>query len=551
MAADRITRARSPLWPGVAIALLLVVQATMVFTRAINWDEFFYYSQVHQYLRGDAIAPLQTVHVHLFRWLPSVRANPVDAIVLARLFMLACEIVTVGCIVLLAERFADRAAGALVALAYLSAGFVLQHGFSFRVDPPTTALLMAALTILARCRLDAARIALFASAVAMAGMFTIKIVLFAPAFMGLAWMRWSESGRSGAMALRLFAAAVVTLALFAALYAAHTAAIAANAPADVVSQRGAGVVTGAGDAVFFLGIPPYVQMMWKAISISLPMTALILLAPFAIWRAPLPAPAKTALAGLWLPILTLFFYRNTAPYYYAFMLAPVAAGCVPAIGLVMSRFSSALVSLVLVLLTIPVIVSEDRTTIANQRVVVEEATRLFAAPVAYFDHNGALASHVKANGFMTPWGLEGYRAHGRSLFRTIMEQQIVPLLFENDLLLAALLEDEQGSDQLFPEDARVLRDNYVRVWGPVWLAGKTVAPGSRGRSEVLVPGNYRVEGGAVTIDGTTRLPGTIITLSRGDIELANPGINTARLVWADVDRMPRRPVPEGRIWIGF
>lgn len=551
MAPSPLPDNRSPAWPLAAIVLLLAAQATMVFTRAINWDEFFYFSQVHQYLRGEAIAPLQTIHVHLFRWLPSVRANPVDAIVLARLFMLACEIATIACIILLSERFANQATGMLAALAYLSAGFVMQHGFSFRVDPPTTALLMAALTILARCRLDTVRIALFASAVAMAGMFTIKIVLFAPAFMGLAWMRWSESGRSGTMALRLVAAGAITLLAFAALYAAHSAAIAANAPADVVSQRGAGVVTGAGEAVFFLGIPPYVQMMWKAISISLPMTALILLALFAIWRARLPKTAKVALAGLWLPILTLFFYRNTAPYYYAFMLAPVAAGCVPAIGLALKRFSPVLVSLVLVLLTIPVIVSEDRTTIANQRVVVEEASAMFTAPTAYFDQNGALASHVKANGFMTPWGLEGYRTHGRSLFRTVMERQTVPLLFENDLLLAALLEDEQGSDQLFPEDARVLRDNYVRVWGPVWLAGKTVAPGSRRRSEVLVPGNYRVEGGAVTIDGTTRSPGTVVTLSRGAIELANPGTNAARLVWADVDRMPRRPVPEGRIWIGF
>ncbi|HEX2793025.1 MAG TPA: hypothetical protein VHN58_01205 [Croceicoccus sp.] len=534
-----------------AIVLLLAAQATMVFTRAINWDEFFYFSQVHQYLRGEAIAPLQTIHVHLFRWLPSVRANPVDAIVLARLFMLACEIATIACIILLSERFANRATGVLAALAYLSAGFVMQHGFSFRVDPPTTALLMAALTILARCRLEPVRIALFALAVALAGMFTIKIVLFAPAFAGLAWLRWREAEQSRAMAMRLVTAAAATLALFAVLYVAHTAAIAGNASPGMVSGKGAGVITSAGEAVFFIGIPPYLQMMIKAVSISLVLTGLILIAPFAIWRDRMPMAARIALIGLWLPILTLFFYRNTAPYYYAFVLAPVAVGCVPAIGILLRRVSAGILALCLALLTIPVIVSEDRTTIDNQRVVVEEASRMFTVPVDYFDHNGALAGHVKANGFMTPWGLEGYRAHGRSLFRTIMEQRTVPLLFENDQLLSALLEDERGSDQLFPGDSRVLKENYVRAWGPVWLAGKSVPAGSRISAEVLVPGRYRIEGEAVAIDGEIHAPGTIVGLSRGVVELANSGKATARLIWADVDLMPQRPVPDGRIWIGF
>lgn len=546
-----LPQGRSPFWPIMAMVILLIAQATMVFTRAINWDEFFYYSQVHQYLRGEPLAPLQTIHVHLFAWLSTVQSNPVDAIVVARIFMLGCEIVTIGSIVLIGERFADRTTGAIAGLCYLSAGFVLQHGFSFRVDPPTTALLMVSLALLARSRLGAVAIGLFAVCVAMAGMFTIKIVLFAPAFAGLAWWRWCEDGRSRAMALRLLACGVCTLLLFAAFYFGHSAALAANVSSAEVSGRGKTVVQSAGEAVFFLGLPPYLQMMQKAVSITLAFTALIVLAPFVIWRARIDSGSKVALTGLWLPILTLFFYRNTAPYYYAFMLAPVAAGCVLAIARVERRVAPAFITLSLALLALPVVLGEDRHTIANQRIVVGEASRMFAWPTAYFDHNGALAGHVKANGFMTPWGLEGYRDKGQSMFRLIMQRQTVPLLFENDLLLAALLRGERGADELFPDDSQVLRDNYVRVWGPVWLAGKDIPAGSERVSEILVPGRFRVEGGPVAVGGKVLEPGDTVALPRGNVTLSNPGTGASRLVWADVDRMPQQPAPEGRIWIGF
>ncbi|RVQ65481.1 hypothetical protein EKN06_13165 [Croceicoccus ponticola] len=547
--------AQSVMWPAVAIALLLAAQATLVFTRAINWDEFFFYSQVHQFLRGEALPPFNTIHVHLFTWLPAVADNGVDAIVIARIVMLLCELVTMGAIYAIGVRLADRTSALIAVLAYISAGFVLQHGFSFRVDPIVTAALMTGLAILVTARLSIIAIAGFALIAGFAGMVTIKAILFAPAVAGVALWRWSESDFDRRMALRLmacFAGAIVVCAL---LYLYHSGQLArslASGGFDGVEARGDGMLRSAGTSVFFLGVPPYIQMVQKGLWTAPLLALLVVTAPIAIlrnrdggvWR-------KVLFLGFWLPILTLAFYRNTAPYYYAFMLAPVVLGTLPAIAVLRRHASAPILAIAFLLPAAVVLLKEDRAVIDNQRALVVTASLLFDEPVDYFDHNGMIAGYRKANGFMTPWGLEGYRAHGQSMFRTIMETRTVPLLVENDELLVDLLRGSTSAENLYPEDSRVLRDNYVPVWGAIWLAGKEIAGGSSISTEILVPGTYRVEGGDLAIDGAAVATGSTVHLERGEHKIANTSDRTARIVWADVDKLPTAPAPDGRLWIGF
>src|SRR6185437_9996812 len=111
----------------------------------------------------------------------------------------------------LAARFAGRTTGLLCALAYLSAGFVLQHGFSFRFDPVDAALLMSARGVL-----------LFAALGGLAAAYTIKCVLYAPAFAGLAWLRWSEAEDKQRFAMNLAAAIAGSVMLCAALLLFHS-----------------------------------------------------------------------------------------------------------------------------------------------------------------------------------------------------------------------------------------------------------------------------------------------------------------------------------------
>lgn len=548
---------KSQRWPCLAIGLLLVAQATMIFTRAINWDEFFFYSQVHQYLNKEPLVPFNTVHVHLFAWLPRVASNSVDAIVVARIAMLLCEVVALAAIYQIARGFADQITAALAVLAYSSAGFVLQHGFSFRVDPMVTAALLTGLAILVCSSLRPPAIVGFGLALGLAGMITIKAILIAPAFIAAGSWRWARDGFSRTMLLRLAACAMMAVIFLGAIYLYHMTSLAHDVPsgggANAVTQRGESMIKSAGESVFFVGIPPYIRMIRKAILTAPLLAILIVAAPVVIARSrSLPTWDKVLFAGLWLPILTLAFYRNTAPYYYVFVLPTVVLATIPAIEWARRRYPTSLITLVFMLVAVIMFFKEDRAVIGSQRVVAREAGRMFDQRIDYFDHNGMLAGYRKANGFMTPWGLEGYAALGKSMFRHSMEERAVPLLVANDPLLADLLRGSSAAaPELTSEDGRVLRENYLPVWGPIWLAGKTLPAEVDSREEVLVPGDYRVVGDGLAIGGKSMADGSIVRLDRGVFRMANSSPRPVRLLWADVQHMPSVAPPQHPIWTAF
>ena len=552
-----------------SIILLLALQCTLIFSRAINWDEFFFYGQVAQFARGELETPLQTLHVHGFRWLVDLPGSAIDHILTARLAMFVCECVTIVCIYALARRFADRLTSVLAALSYISAGYVLQHGMSFRVDPPVTATLMVALALFARASLGWWSAALIGALVAVAGMITIKAVLFAPAFAGLAWMRWADTGRTRASALRIAAIAVAALAVFLALYVWHSGQIAgpvhpdpalvsahadagADAGADArgTQARAAAVLNRSASDMFFVGLPPYWPMIVKAASLAPLLAVLILAGPFTIARSALPAHEKYALAGLWLPVLTLAFYRNTAGYYYVFLLPPLAVAVTCGLRGTIARFGAVPVMAVMLAIALATWVTDDRQVLPRQRAVSNAVQTMFPQGTAYFDHSGMIAAFRKVNGFMTPWGMEQYRRAGSSSYRAAMERQAVPLLIENDTMVTAALKGDHAA-VLLPEDSRAWRGNYVNYWGTVWLAGKTVPAGTREAAEFLVPGPYRAEGAGLVLDGAALAQGETVDVGRGMHVLANRGSRPARLVWAAIAQAPQEPPPTGDLWIGY
>src|SRR3546814_21017279 len=81
--------------------------------------------------------------------------DAVDQIRVARLFMFGFELFTLCAIYGMARHFSGRLPGALAALAYLTGGYVFQHGFSYRADPMAAAFLMGSLWLLLSSRLDA------------------------------------------------------------------------------------------------------------------------------------------------------------------------------------------------------------------------------------------------------------------------------------------------------------------------------------------------------------------------------------------------------------
>lgn len=250
--------AGSLFWPMAGIVLALAAHLHLALTRAINWDEFYHYSQVQKLAQGTLTEPLQTIYTRAFVWVVDLPGVGVDHIIIIRLFMFLCEIVVAAAVFGAASRFVARVPAALCALAYLTAGYVLQHGTSFRFDAPAAAMLMTATWILLRFRLTAGPILAVGLLAGLSAMLTIKTILYAPVFLGVAWLLWSEAADKRRLLLRFVALGGVALGAFALIYFAHAGSLAGNSDAEAMK-----VVSRAGGKMFHFGYVTYWQSMVK------------------------------------------------------------------------------------------------------------------------------------------------------------------------------------------------------------------------------------------------------------------------------------------------
>lgn len=520
------------------LALVLALQLAMVFQRAINEDEFFHYSQVHRLVAGALAEPLQTLYTRAFAWVTVLPGDGIDHIVVIRLFMLGCEAVTLACLFGVATRFASRQAAWLAVLSYAGGGYVFQHAASFRFDSPAAALLMLAALALLRARLNWSAIAAIGLLLGTATVLTIKAVLYAPVFAGIAWLRWTEAGRSSAMLVRLGAIALAAAAAFALVYALHASTLGAAADGEARA-----VVSRAGSKMFGLGLPPYWQHHLKGMAIAPLVTLLALCFPIVLRGDVRPAAEKAALAGLFLPLATLLFYHNTAPYYFVFMLAPVCAALAIVLDRALPRYGAARIALLLGGLALALWAVEDRAIIQRQRALVNAGERLLPQHPAYFDGFAMLGAMPKANVFMTPWGTEQYLKGQESSLSDTLAARPVPLVLENKDAFTAALRSRQPVGDFLPQDLALLRRVYVNLWGPLWLAGFDVPAGDSMTITVEVPGPYTLHAAQpVTVDGIARAPGTVFELTRGPHTIA-PRTAPLRLLWGDRIKAPATPPP--------
>lgn len=542
--------ASSIAWPLAGIAVMAFAHLYLALNRAVNWDEFFHFSQVHQFAAGRSLQPLQTLHARMFAWSLEIPGGPIEQLRAIRLVMLGMVLATAGSIYLVAERFAPRTVALTCALMYLSAGFVLQHGTSFRADAIIAALLTASLAIVARAPLRAAAIVGAGALCALATLESIKTVLYAPAFLSLAWLRWRASGYGAQTAIRLVAIGVVAGVLFLAFYIWHNPVAEAVGPAPASAAT---VVRNSGHKMFALGALPYHAFILKAVLLALVFAAAVVMTPFLLARGGAQSrPERIALAGLWLPITVVSFYHNTAPYFYVFILAPVAAGCAPAVARFIGRYSLRAVCAVLVVSAFALLAAEDRRALDNQRAIIAAAEETFGGPVAYFDYPAMMSAWPKANHFMTPWGQDAYLAGSAPSFREIMGWQAVPLVIENSPDFEQLFRTDEKSYAFLPDDAAALRANYIRHWGPLMIAGRIVpGDGALRTSEFLVPGRYTVQGAPLEFDGQDYAPGEVVPVARGRHRLRATSGREAKLVWGDSPGTPSMPPPTGPFWAGF
>lgn len=505
----------------VAFALLLVLS----YTHNVNWDEFYFLSHVHAFLDGRLDRPMQTFFVHGFTWLTAVPGHEMEQIFAARLVMVGCLALTTYSVHRIARHVTDARFADIAALGFLTSGFVLAHGASFRADPIAAALLSSAIALLLTTRLSVWQMGAAALLSALAMLVTIKSALYLPAF--LAVLIWRADDR--AAALRILATGLLAIALCGVLYLWHAS--------QIQTAQGKDTATNAKDALHTTllrsGLLPRRQELIGWALFSLPQ---IVLAGIGLCAA--GSARKTFVLVLFAaPLLSVVIYRNAFVYFFPFatplLMVAVAIG---AQRLGSPRRLSQLVAVMLAAFAFQAVHTlPDRAD--NQRAVIAEVHRLFPNPVPYIDDSHMIASFPNPGFFMSGWGVAGYRAAGKPVFAKIIAQHRPPLLIADKTTLMQTMAPRQpttgAAPILLPEDDAILRATYVHYAGPIWLAGGQVTlTGAPTRLSLPFPGTYRLSSETpVQIGSDTIPPGAAVEMGAAPVDITGPKGATATFIW--------------------
>jgi hypothetical protein len=485
-------------------------------------------------------------------------------IIVARCVMFSLLIATTVLIWALARRWAGAQAAVLAPLCYLATTAVSKHGSSFRVDSIVAPLALAVLVLMTersggrRAMLAAA--ACFGISVAM----TLKALLLVPVLIALAWLHESQPQEDWARRFRRAIRRLLEFSLAAACVGGAILAIHWLVLTQAVEQQpgeyAAAVMRKSLLEVEFIPQRATFEALFRQNLLS--------------WLLVIGGAAAALLRRRYVPLAfalslsPILFYRNSFSYYYLVMLAPACVLAAVAadqlrssLGDLFGRATAGRILLVmasvLVLQSAIHLFALREDAQAPQRAVILGVHHVFPSPVPYVDHSGMVASFRKVNFFMSTWGIQAYRARGKSFMREAIDRHRPPLLLANRAILDP---DSETFRALLPEDRRLIETSYVRYWGPIWIAGTEAILPAEGVVTIRVPfpGRYRLEANqAVVIDGTVYRDRQEIDLTRavGEI-LVHPSQSLSaqakvRLVWADSRSPPSWPPPPMPLYTGL
>lgn len=536
------------IWLVPATIVIVAVQLYVALTKSIHWDEFHHYDLIRSLEDGTLGRSLQTFYTHYLLWVLNLPGDAIDHIRAARVVMFVFELGAAIALFGIARRFASDVAAALIALAYLSAGFVIVNGTALRPDPQTAFLLTSALWLLATRRLRFVSILVFGALTGLAAMITIKVVFYAPAFAGIAWLRLAESKDKKIVLGQLAACVGAGLLSFGALYAWHAGFIAKPAV-----SAGLQTVGSAGSAVFADGFFPTWPTFVKQLLIAPHVTILWIFTFLYLTRLNLPPAQRICIVAMLLPLTVVLVYTNAYPYFFVFILPPVLAATAPVMEQVLikkQRFGVLPVLVFMPVWALLIAMTIPRDVLDRQKQTIAVAHQLFPEPVTYFDIAGFLGDFDRALDYMPAgWGLKKYTSGGTPQLSEIMAQKTVPLLIDNHAVFTVALRDMEWHEHFFEADAEALRDSYINHWGYIWVAGKQFPAGKEAlTTNVRVPGTYTLEGNPLQIAGTSYQPGDVIELQRGLYEIGGNRTGEATLRWGDHLEIPADPPPSGPIF---
>lgn len=525
--------------------LLIAAQIFLVFTKSFNWDEFYHFSMVHDLPKGRLTWDFQTLYIRLFLWVPAVTDDLIMQLQIARLGMLGFELVAVAMVVRLAREFVDHKTALITGIVYLAGGYIFTQGFSFRTDPVATAALMLALYLFATRDLTIGRVLAVGVLVGLAGLVTIKSIFYAPCFLAFAIRRLMDAPAAWrAAALRIAAVPIVALLTFVLVLQLHRIGL------DV---RAAGVPSLEGWISAFLGDGPgeRTTYIFEQMELAPVIPVGVVLSLLVVLRR----PRRDAIAslGLLMPLLTLLFYRNTFPYFFVFLLAPVCVGIAPAIALMLQRFGTGIVLAALAFSPVSLLAEQRYNVLDRQKALINEVHRLFPQPVGYLAYAGFIADYPRILPHLVSGvGLKGYYERKIPVIANEIERGNVAFALSDSKSVRAGLEGRTMPNSLQPRDFQMLRENFIHYRSTIWIAGKTICPSQSEQSVTLYrPGPYSLDGGPIVIDGVLLADGQTRQLQAGPHRVLHQSGGCIRL-WA-LPQVPRVPdgFPDGSLFTLF
>lgn len=536
-------RAFSPLW--LFLVVVVAAQAFLVFAKGYNWDEFLHFSQIHDLHAGRLFSFLQTLHARLFVWIIELPLSIVGQMQTVRVVMLLFECVAIAAIIVLGDRLADRKTALLAGLVYATSGTTFVHGFAIRPDPMIAALLMTALALLITRRLSGLNLVIAGVLVGISGALTVKSVFLLPCFLGAAFYRITENGALERSAcLRLLVLPLSSVVVFTALLVWHRS--------GVTQEPVSATEIGAG-AQKFLGAGLFQNWRYTVGSLlAAPVLVAALIISWGRFREMEPR-LRWLLLSFALPLVVVIFYRNTYPYFFVFLFAPITVAALPGLLALTKRYSLLKVGVVLGLSPILALFTQPYWLIGNQRAQIDEIQRLFPEPAKYLSFSGYIPDFARVvPHLMSGPGLDTYRRRGVPVIAKEVDSGSVGFVLADTPGILAALQGRRGDTDLLWEDYKSLEGNFLHYTNAIWLTGKKVCPTASPRKiRIVRPGNYSIDGGALLINGVSVDDRASVLLDSGLHSVRNSGDACVKL-W-NFEAVPRPPLsyPVGPTTAGY
>lgn len=528
-----------------ALILVIACQGWLIFEKAINWDEFLHFGQIYELADGRLSGSLQSLHTRLFGWATLVSQDIVTQIQALRIAMLACAVLTSVCVVILARRLVNFETALLCGFAYLTAGFVFTNAYTYRPDPVAAVALMGALCLLAFGSLSWWRVVLSGMLVGLAGALTIKSIFYAPCFAAIVYLHWCLATGHRARALyRSVTTIAAAMLSFGLLVGLHGAAL----PVVEGQERDL-----AGSVHSFLRFFEFEQVRFVFAEMALaPLVTLGLILLFPVARI-LPYNVKILLLGLCGPLLCIFFYRNTFPYFFTFLLPPICVAIAPVLSMLVKRYG--LVPIIALSLFGPIflLIQEPYGTLERQRATISEVQRLFPEPTPYLSYSSYMPSYPRQFPSLISGVALGryWQEREGQIARDIEAGRIAFVIATGDAL--DMVYQNKGPAPMLPErDVAALRSNFLRYSDTIFIAGRKICPqAAEQQIHIFRSGPYSADGGDLVIDRKRVTDGNVISLTAGTHRVSYEQGGCVKL-WA-LDHVPKLPedFPSGPIAGGF